>query len=1486
MMAKSIELHELTEPQKRIWVTQIMHERSCLYTLGGCVECNGDIDLTRLEMVILRFVNERDAFRLRFVERDNTPMQYFSTDLLRNVQIYDFRTAPNAEELFSTWSSQWFSNAFSLIDKPLYSFALFRIDEKRCGYMVKIHHLIADGWSFQILQKTIAMYYDLPIDASIQEISEYKKCFATERQYMHSKQYLKDQEYWKNALLECPNYLMDDSEHTRAYRYTLFLSDEMSSAIQDFCSEHHISLMSLFISIYAIYLNKISFENDLILGIPVLGRSGHKERNTFGMFVNIVPLRIQLEEEMAICDLLTYVHSSSMDVLRHQKYPYNHIVKDLQGNRHTGSMRLFSSYINYYGTTMESNMGGNILTSREYFNGEQEYDIQIIIREWEKQGCIQLDVDYREDKYDQNKIRDLTERIELIIGEVLERPKEPISKVHILNERERMAFIGDYYRTDQCNLDDLTIPELFERQNLLTPHNVAVYYKGKFLTYSQLNERAELLAEQLREKGVKVNCIVGLLANHSAELIIAIMAIMKAGGAYLPIDPLYPTDRIKYMLEDANVSLVVTENSIDSSILNDLGVEFIFVNNTPADVTGICTNKKDTRSSKDLAYVIYTSGSTGKPKGVMIRHDGLVNYTRWACSTYFTGSQEVLPLYSSISFDLTVTSVFAPLISGNAIAVYQDDQQEYMLNRIVKDNLCTILKLTPAHLSIIKDMDNTHSNIHTLIVGGENLTCRLAEQTHRSFNGKVTIYNEYGPTEATVGCIVHKYNPEINNSGSVPIGVPIDHMQTFILDKSMNPLPLLTEGPLYLSGIGLAIGYINRPDLTAERFIHNPYGKLPLYNTGDIARFTHFQEMEYLSRKDHLLKINGFRIETQEIEVMMAQYPLIHDVVVIGEKGDNGFTRLVAYYTSQEEIQEIAISHFLSEKLPSYMIPQLFQRLQAIPLSTNGKVDKKALPKINMQKRMEGIEISERNEKLLLDIVEVVLGTEGLGLNDHFICMGGDSIKAIQVSSKLLERGYKLQVKDILGNPVFYDMAQKMTDLSKQQEEEKLYCGPVSMPMTQWFFAQEFTDPHNYGQFVQLEMSNNPRVEMIKETMFALVNHHQALRMQGDFTSRMLYSAHDAVELENIGINEYDISTSSEECRMSQLQRIQCDTQLGTSVGSGLLINASIVRTGDCSVLLMIVIHHLVVDGISWLIFLQDMDMAISQLRADGQISLPPAPQKLQQRCMELETFRIRMGWQERTFWLNAVNTNMIQLPQGVGSSNITTFNRTLKAEIVRELMYKANTPFNTQTGELIVSALFLALRSISHDTELVIEFESHGRNTLSESIDISRTIGWFTSIYPLIVSLSSDDTEEGIIAVKEAMRNIPNGGIGYGLIHSAEDRVERGKKSIRFNYLGQIATKYANFNLLECGPTESSKNSSTAALEMNCMILDEVMHIQARFDAFTVHDTFVDDILNRMQQRIVEIVNICLAKTEVCYTPSDFSMSSLSQEDLNHLFS
>lgn len=1508
--------YPLTHPQKRIWYIEQIYPHTSLHNIGGPIHIKGALDFGLLEAAINGFIKCHDGLRLHLIRENGEVKQYAAAYQAVPLDLVDFSHSPDPAGDFTTWVEQESQRVFHLYDSPLYHFTMFRISAADNGYLVRFHHLIADGWTINIMTEQIcAAYEKLKQGQALPAIAapSYLEYLELERQYLSSERFAKDRRFWNEKFSVMPEYLSGNPvEAINGRRKTYFLAESRSTAIKAFCNRYKISLNTFFTAAFLIYRLKTTGTTDMVLGIPVLNRSGQREKRMVGMFTSSMPFRITITGREDIGQFIRNVNQELLNCYFHQKYPYNLLAQDLELKK-KGLDQLFDTCINYYNTKLNTELDGSRIENTEFYNGNQLYSLQLVIKDWSDSGNLTLDFDYRLDGYSELQIEKLYQSLNQIMDQLLAVSDMEIGRIQILSAPERQRLLYDFNATTTAYPGDKTIHQLFEAQVQKTPEKIAISFGNRFMTYGELNQKANQLARFLHSKGVGRESIVGLMATHSFEMVIGIMGVLKAGGAYLPIDPDNPATRTGYLLEDANARLLLTHCSPDEIQKLSFNGE-ILVLRQPEIYTGDDSNPPLSSGPNNLVYVIYTSGSTGQPKGVMIEHRGLVNYIDWAHKVYVRGEHEVFALYSSLAFDLTVTSIFTPLTGGHQIHITEDDGTEFILDKILREQKATIIKLTPAHLSLLQErapgMEGRRRNspVRCFIVGGEDFKTSLAANIQRSFGPQLAIYNEYGPTETVVGCMIHRYDPAKDRRNSVPIGVPADNVQVYLLDQYFEPVPPGVDGEMFISGDGVARGYLNQRELTGERFVENPFitGQ-KMYRTGDLARFLDDGRIEYRGRADFQVKIHGHRIELGEIEACLGNHPGIKELVVIDredavcvDRKDTGQIRnrgkyLCAYYVSPDDIAANSLRDYLGQSLPVYMIPQYFMRLPELPLTINGKVSRGLLPEPPLPKTDESRDPGYRNEQeaMLAGIVAEALSMNQVRVTDNFFQLGGDSIKAIQIAAKLKEQSFKLKVKDILTHPVIAEMAAQLERDTVLADQEPGVGLIEPTPIVAWFFHQKLKNPNHWNQSVLLNLAPQVNSATLNKILDTLIRHHDSLRINFNGAAGQLY--YNPIFLTRSGsVTVFDVAQYSPAEQDEKIRTLGTELKSGLNLENGPLFKAALFECGSRGRKLLLTAHHLIIDGVSWRIILDDLANLINQSSRDQALTLPPKTVSYQKWAAGLVEYSRRQAQMVRTYWETVVNDDF-QFPvdhnQGEElQESCATLREILTAAETEALLTTANLAYHTTSHELLMIALALTVSEWVREPKVLLEMEGHGREEVIGGIDLSRTVGWFTSIYPVRFEVNRGDLTTQIKSLKEQLRAIPNQGFDFGVLKYLTGTLpDRERKMIRFNYLGDFTATFRRGSLEPAvessGLNTDPGNDLTALMEINVLMVQQELEIGITYSRNNFEDETVQKFSVAYVNRLRGILEHCRAKERVEFTPADFETVNLSQSDLDSLF-
>jgi len=1049
-MDKAIEYFPLTHPQKSIWFTEKLYHGSSIGNIAATLRIKEKIDFALFARALNLLIKNNDALRIHFVEIDGNPLQYVTEYSERSIDIIDFSTYP--PEVQSEWEQRQARTPFNIYDSDLFYFAILKISENEMGFFCKIHHLICDGWSIVHIGNLTLKYYNMLLEnpsAEIPKEPSYIEYIKKEAEFFESERYLKDKEFWKNKFRIIPDVSTVSQSNRKntdntASRISYKIPLKLSAKLREFCSENKLSIFAVFISALCIYINRTFSKEDIVLGVPVLNRSNIREKNMLGMFVNTIPLRIQIKNTMNFNEFTSVLTHEWMSILKHQKYPLEELLKDIR-QENPNVEKLYDIALSYQNAKFVKTYEDNQIACW-HINGYQTESLYIHINDREDDGNLIIDYDYQVNKFYEKEVEFIHDHVIRVLWHALDNPVKPISRLDMVSEKEKDKILNGFNNTASEYPRHETVHNLFRKQTEKTPDNIAVVFEEQKLTYKELDERSDVIAARLLEKGVKPDEIVPIIINRSIDMIAGILGIMKSGAAYLPVDPEYPPERINYILKDSDSNIVVTRRNYldrfglkkDAVILDELNYDTL-------------ENKLVSHASPDnLAYVIYTSGTTGLPKGVMIEHKSIINTLTWRINYYNLNSRDVVLQMPSFSFDSSVEDIFCTLLSGAKLVMINQTGNRidvnYIKEKIKKEGVTHFLVVPSLYRTLIKEDYEFLKNLRFVTIAGEDFPYSLVKE-HYEKAPDVKLYNEYGPTENSVcstACLLSK------NDNRVLIGKPIANTKCYILTENLNIQPIGIPGELYITGPGLFRGYYKNKALTEEKLIDNPF--VPgekLYKTGDLAKWCAEGDIKFLGRIDNQIKIRGFRIELGEIEECLAKYPGIKDNCVI-LKEENNKKYLCAYLVVTDEFDFTNLRKFIAASLPSHMIPTKFIAINKIPLTPNGKVDRKALQDSKEGTELRSVYMGPRNEieARLVEVFSELLDITGIGINDNIFELGIDSLSIVSVQTAILRYNWFLSTQDFYDYPTIRELAELISNKENNVQKEVLDIEKLSKNIT------------------------------------------------------------------------------------------------------------------------------------------------------------------------------------------------------------------------------------------------------------------------------------------------------------------------------------------------------------------------------------------------------------------------------------------------------
>ncbi|MEH1943849.1 MAG: amino acid adenylation domain-containing protein [Nostoc sp.] len=1013
----------LSFAQQWLWLIDQLNPGNT-YNIPLAIQLKGLLDIRALEQGLGEIVQRHHPLRTTFTAVDGQPLQFIASASNWKLPTVDLTELSESERYQESQRliNESVQQPFDLTTGPLLRAVLQRLSEQEHILLLTIHQIIGDDYSWGVLLQELTTLYEAfsnGLSSPLVKLPiQYADFAIWQREWLLGEVLESQLVYWKQRLggelpvLKLPIDRPRPAVQTyRGARQSLNLSKDLTAALKSLSQQSGVTLFTTLLAAFKTLLYRYTSQEDIIVGSEIANRNQTEVEGLIGLFANTLVMRTDLGGNPSFRELLGRVQEVVLSAYFHQDLPFEKLVEELQTERDLSRSPLFQvMFVLQSEQVLALEIPGLSLKAIEVESKTAKFDLTLKLQETTENinGCFE----YNADLFDADTISRMISHWQVLLESVVAQPNQQISHLPILTPAQQHQLLVEWNDTEVDYPKDKCIHQLFEEQVERTPDRVAVVFEDQQLTYRELNARANQLAHYLQKLGVGSEGNLGICIERSPLMAIALLGILKAGGAYIPIDPSYPLERKAFILNDSQMPVLLTQQHLIADLATD-GIKVICIDSDWEVINQQeIENPITTITPLDLAYIIYTSGSTGKPKGTLISHQGLVNYLSWCTKRYAVEEGVGSLVHSPLGFDLTITSLFSPLLVGRTVELLSEEQGiEALSEALKKSSNLSLVKITPAHLDLLKQQlskAEIANKTRAFIIGGENL---LAESITfwQDVAPDTMLINEYGPTETVVGCCVYQIPVGKHSSGSIPIGKAIANTQLYILDQYLQPVPIGVPGELHIGGVGLARGYLNQPELTAQKFIPNPFSKKAgdrLYKTGDLVRFLVDGNIEYLGRIDNQVKIRGFRIEIGEIESVLAQHPAVKQSAIVLREDTPNDKRLVAYVhlESEQTLGIREIRSFLQSKLPNYTIPSTFILLNSLPLTANGKVAYNALPVPNYTRtEFEEIFVAPRTlvEQQLTDIWVNVLKLEKLGIHDNFFALGGHSLLATQIMSRL-----------------------------------------------------------------------------------------------------------------------------------------------------------------------------------------------------------------------------------------------------------------------------------------------------------------------------------------------------------------------------------------------------------------------------------------------------------------------------------------------------
>ncbi|MDZ8189313.1 MAG: amino acid adenylation domain-containing protein, partial [Nostoc sp. ChiSLP02] len=1404
----------LSFAQQRLWFLDQLKPNSAIYNIPIALRLVGNLNQVALEQSLHEIIDRHEALRTNFITVDGQSTQIIHTEAAWRMSVIDWQHLSLTEQEIATQelAQQQAIEPFNLANEPLVRATLVVLSETEFVLSLCMHHIVSDGWSMGVFVQELAALYNSysqgqpPLLAPLP--IQYADFAIWQRQWLQGDVLQTQLSYWQQQLKDAPALLSLPTDRPRPAVQTFAgtnqefaLSLELTQRLTKLSQEQGVTLFMTLLAAYDTLLYRYSGQEDILVGSPIANRDRLELERLIGFFVNVLVMRTNLAGNPTFNELLSRVRSIAMDAYAHQDLPFEMLVEALQPERDLSHTPLFQVMFVLQNAPMSGvELTGLTVTPLMTESVSAKFDITLsmtntttgLVGWWE----------YNTDLFDASTIKRMSSHFVTMLEGIVANPEERLAQLPILTQVEQQQLLVKWNRTEADYLQYKCIHQLFEEQVERTPNAVAVVCDDRQLTYQELNTRANQLAHYLKSLGVGADVLVGLCVERSLLTLVGLLGILKAGGAYVPLDPDYPTERLAYMLNDSQVSVVLSQEKLLAS-LPEYRARVVCLDKDWQNISKESIDNLISDSIVDnLAYVIYTSGSTGQPKGTLINHSNVVRLFAATSSWYNFNDQDVWTMFHSYAFDFSVWEIWGALLYGGRLVIvpYLVTRSPESFYKLLCQEKVTILNQTPSafrqliqaeHLTLSGAEGSTaiasDLSLRLVIFGGEALELKsLQPWFERHGDQSPQLVNMYGITETTVHVTYRPLNKADLNATASVIGRPIPDLQVYVLDEYLQPVPIGVAGEMYVGGAGVARGYLNRPELTQQRFISNPFSNNPqarLYKTGDLARYLPNGELEYLGRIDNQVKIRGFRIELGEIETLLVQHPAIWESVVVAREDEPGNKRLVGYVVPKVEqsVNASELRRFLKQKLPEYMIPNAFVQLEALPLTPNGKVDRRALPSPDTARpELEDVFVtpSTPEEKILAAVWANVLGVENVGINDNFFALGGDSIRSIQIVSGAKEQGLNFSVQQLFQHQTIHSLIQKLKtqennstkleltqpfSLISQADFQQVPSGiedayPLAMLQMGMIYHSEYSkDSAVYHDLFSLHLKTPLDVELLQIAVQDLVNHHPVLRASFHLSnfSIPLQLIHQQVEIPFQVEDWCHLNDAEQEVALAAW--FEAEKKQHFDWTRPPLVRFCVHRRTHETFNLTVSFHHAILDGWSFASMMSELLKRYSSLLGEGVNYVDPPLSVTFRDFVALEQQALASTETQR-YWSEKLNNSTFtklprwsSIPTNTAIQEIGEQEVTLSPEIftgLKRLAQSAEVPLKN----VLLAAHLRVLNFLNGEEDLVTGVVANGR---PEQNDGERVLGLFLNTLPFRLQLTGGtwiDLVKQVFAAEQEM--------------------------------------------------------------------------------------------------------------------------------------
>ncbi|WP_426234752.1 amino acid adenylation domain-containing protein [Pseudomonas sp. TWP3-2] len=1498
----------LSFAQQRLLFLWQLEPQNAAYNMAAGLRLKGRLDESALSRSFDHLVARHEVLRTVFHTDGDQPHQVLldqqSVPLAR-IDLSDV-AAEDREAVLAQQVQAVTAQPFDLRHGPLLRASLFCLADDEFVLVVSMHHIVSDGWSMDVMVKEFVQCYQafsLEREPQLPALAlQYADYAIWQRRWLEAGEGERQLDYWRQQLGEehpllevAPDFTRPLTQSFEGQTLSFDFGAELSRQLHGFARAQGISLFMLVLAGFSLFLSRQAGQRDIRVGVPNANRGRAEVEGLIGFFVNTQVLRCEVDERGSFEDLLAKVREAAFGAQAHQELPFEQLVDELVAERTLGHNPLFQAKFNQnVGMQKQRAMALPGLSVAEYPLAKDGTHFDLALDITDDGALIHGQMTYASDLYRHSTVEGFVPALLELLGELLKAPQAPLHSV---------ATVVPSALAAPC-APALSVLQHWAREVARQPDALAARDLNASVSFQALDQAANRLAQHLRALGVSDGQPVAVLMERSLDWLTCVLGIFKAGAVYMPLDVKAPTARLQQMVTSAKAGVLLCA-------AGDARVEQLAVANCQGVVFDAQQWHQQPSSAPDLsasaqspAYVIHTSGSTGQPKGVLVSHGALGSYVRGVLERLEPAADASMALVSTIAADLGFTVLFGALCSGRLLHVLPEELgfdpdrfAEYMAEHRVG-----MLKIVPGHLAALLQASRPADVLpgQVLIVGGEACPPALVARVQQLKPG-CRIINHYGPSETTVGVLAHDVGGLPADARSVPVGTPLTGAHVYVLDDVLNSVADQVAGELYIGGASVALGYLGQPGLTAERFVPDPYGSAGarVYRSGDRVRRNRQQALEFIGRADDQVKVRGYRVEPAEVARVLLGLEGVSEAAVLALPLDDDPARLqlLAWIVPAPGValKAESLREQLQACLPDYMVPAQLVLLEQLPLTANGKLDKRALPVPGVVTQRFVAPVGEVEEKLAA-IWADVLKLERVGSTDNFFELGGDSILSLQIIARAKRQGIKLSPKQLFEKQTVGQLA-AVAKLIEAKPSAAAVAQKVSgnlplLPIQARFFETPIAQRQHWNQSVLLQPQSVLDAGHLHAALLAVIEHHDALSLNFQLSGASWQAAFESQrDPELLWVRELQDS--------AQLSALANEAQRSLDLQQGRLLRAVLATLPDGEQRLLLVIHHLVVDGVSWRILLEDLQLAYRTLAAGRALALPGKSSSLQSWAEHLHRYgQSDVPGGEREYWLQTLSADHAELPRDFAvdlqtRAHAARVSSRLSQACTHKLLKVAPAAYRTQINDLLLTALARVLCDWSQQPSVLIQLEGHGREDLFDDVDLSRTVGWFSSLFPVRLTPAAAPGAS-LCAIKEQLRAVPGKGIGYGVLRyltGAEELRELAPPRVTFNYLGQFDGAFsAADGALFVPAAESAGDTQDAAaplgnwLSIDGQVYGGELELTWTFGAGMYRADTVQALADAYRAELERLIEHCCDSGEAAVTPSDFNLVSLTQAQLSAL--